>query len=341
VVARLDRYVEPVSVAEIQGDETLLQSGFWGVFKSRFGWRPYGFKVNGIPLLVLVKPVGGVAMAYIPHGPHHPMEPEFLARLAAQLTEHIQEPCVFLRFDLPWDVSETVTSAKSKLRKAPVDVQPADTVVLDLRIGEEELLASMKSKTRYNIRLADRKGVSVYSGRVDAAPGRDDLSEWYELHRETAVRDRIVVHSEEYYRSLFTLSWEYEGSAPEITLLLASHEDEVLCGMILVIFGKQALYLAGASSSKHRNLMATYALQWEAIRKALGSGCTRYDLFGIPPDDDPDHPMHGLYRFKTGFGGTILHRAGCWDYPVMAIPYLGVRLAEMSRSYYFKRIRKR
>ena len=103
--------------------------------------------------------------------------------------------------------------------------------------------------------------------------------------------------------------------------------------------GREAVYLYGASSDLKRNLMASYVLQLKAIEDAKAYGCINYDLFGIPPNDDPSHPMAGLYRFKTGFGGTIIHRAGSWDYPCRPLIYKAFRMAESSRKRFMTRNR--
>jgi lipid II:glycine glycyltransferase (peptidoglycan interpeptide bridge formation enzyme) len=102
---------------------------------------------------------------------------------------------------------------------------------------------------------------------------------------------------------------------------MADHEGEFLAAMFLVISNKRATYLYGASSDRKRNLMATYAIQWEAIRMAGGAGCEEYDMFGVAPNGYRSHPMHGLYRFKSGFGGKMFHRMGCWDYPLNKSEY--------------------
>jgi lipid II:glycine glycyltransferase (peptidoglycan interpeptide bridge formation enzyme) len=100
--------------------------------------------------------------------------------------------------------------------------------------------------------------------------------------------------------------------------------------MVLVTSGKRATYLYGASADQQRRLMPSYALQWEAIMLAQEAGCSEYDMFGISPGSDPGHPMYGLYRFKTGFGGSIFRRQGCWDYPLDETWYEGYRIAEMN-----------
>jgi lipid II:glycine glycyltransferase (peptidoglycan interpeptide bridge formation enzyme) len=200
--------------------------------------------------------------------------------------------------------------------RAAADVQPPDSVVIDLDRPAEAVLEGMKPKGRYNIRLAARKGVAA------RLADESELPVFYRLFGETARRDGIAIHSLEYYRTLFSLSREYRSAAdgagrnaPDVRLYIAGEGGEDLAAIITLFRGKQAVYLYGASSDSRRNLMAPYALQWKAIQDARAAGCREYDLFGIPPRDDPEHPMAGLYRFKTNFGGKLIHRCGSWDYP--------------------------
>jgi lipid II:glycine glycyltransferase (peptidoglycan interpeptide bridge formation enzyme) len=154
--------------------------------------------------------------------------------------------------------------------------------------------------------------------------GLEALASYYRLYKETALRDGIGIHALEYYRALFE---EAAKTAADVTpadarLYLASHGEngsgaEDIAGIVTLFRGEEAVYLYGASANRKRNLMAPYALQWRAIRDAKAAACFRYDLYGIPPhspDLEPDHPMAGLYRFKTGFGGHIVRRPGCRDY---------------------------
>jgi lipid II:glycine glycyltransferase (peptidoglycan interpeptide bridge formation enzyme) len=163
----------------------------------------------------------------------------------------------------------------------------------------------MKSKTRYNIRLARRRGVEV---RVTDEKG---LEEWHRLHRETARRKGIVEESSKYFEDLFMM----ENPRGRIRLLQASRGGGTLAAAVIARYKDRAYYLYGASSARERRVMAPYALQWACITYAREAGCRSYDLYGIPPSNDPSHPMWGLYRFKTGFGGKIRHYRGCWDYP--------------------------
>jgi lipid II:glycine glycyltransferase (peptidoglycan interpeptide bridge formation enzyme) len=180
-------------------------------------------------------------------------------------------------------------------------------VIIDLEKDEEALLMDMKPKWRYHIRLAERKGVVIR--RLD----EEGLEIFYALFGETARRDGIAIHSLDYYRTLFELCRNYPGGGQEARLYLASHNGEPAAAIITLFRGVEAVDLDGASSDRNRNLMAPYLLQWRAMTDAKAAGCGRYDLFGIPPNEDPGHPMAGLYRFKTGFGGRIIHRPGSWD----------------------------
>jgi lipid II:glycine glycyltransferase (peptidoglycan interpeptide bridge formation enzyme) len=123
--------------------------------------------------------------------------------------------------------------------------------------------------------------------------------------------------------------------------LTARHEGELLAGIIVAVKGEGAWYLYGASSDRKRNLMPSYGLQWRAIQLAKERGCRFYDLFGIPPSDDPQHPMHGLFRFKTGFGGQVVNRLGCYDIALRPLSYRFYRTTERLRSTYYRRWRKR
>jgi len=324
----------------------------WGRFKSRFGWDARAFLVEwalgdargesaAVPLLALSRRLApGFRMAYVPWGPELPdglRDDEGGARALAELARAIRRllprDTVFVRFDPPWPVSaESRLRAPPKhFRRAAADIQPPDTVILDLAPPERDILAAMKPKWRYNVGLAERRGVEVCAG---AEAG---LAAFYDLLEETAARDGIAIHGIGYYEALFK-----ECAAPaSLRLYLARHEGDCLAGAVVLFRGKEATYLYGASSNAKRNLMAPYALQWRAMLDAKAAGCARYDLFGVPPDDDPAHPMAGLRRFKTGFGGSVLRRPGSWDYPTRPALYALFRAAEGARKKLRDRLKKR
>jgi len=187
-------------------------------------------------------------------------------------------------------------------------IQPPRTMLIDLRPTVDEILATMKSKTRYNIHLAARKGVTVRPG------GIADIGAFVRLLEETGKRDGFGIHSPEYYRAAV------EIFVPQMAALhLAEHEGKLLAATMVFACGDRAAYLYGASSNEERNRMPNYAAQWAAIRWARDRGCVSYDLWGIP--DAPPAELEadflkrsdglwGVYRFKRGFGGEIKRTVG-------------------------------
>lgn len=325
---------------------SFLQTPFWAEFKASHGWKPFYFSLTtpdsrSRPLVTLVRDLGLFgSLVYVPLGPDSDLlgsggAAEILLDLSRKIVPLIGKKVLCVRFDPP--VSDPGPLPRGLL-KAASDVQPPDTVVLDLTMDEETLLEGMKQKWRYNVRLGEKKGVEIRSltGRDAADSG---IETFYELYRETAGRDGIAIHGKDYYRDLFLAA--AEGPFPaDLRLYIASHEGTALAAIVVLFAGSGATYLYGASSNEKRNLMPAYALQWRAIRDAREAGCPSYDFYGIPPSDDPSHPMHGLYRFKTGFGGAIVHRAGSFDAVVSPGRYALWRAAEGFRSLWFKKIKK-
>ena len=355
--------LKKADLSACENSASFLQSGFWGKFKGRFGWEAIAFNAQWEwqgkgreescgetclescrdcseekPLLVLRRPLAkGLSLSYIPWGPELPEGfPPFpearvtaLKDLSLALKEMLPPDTAFIRFDPPWysEGAESPNSFRiafltSPLKHAAADIQAPDTVFIDLSQSMESIMAGMKPKWRYNARLALKKGVKV--SRADAG----EIGLFYRLLEETARRDGIAIHSVEYYRALL----EESESGICSTLYLARHEGDALAAIITLFRGRHAYYLYGASSSVKRNLMAPYALQAKAMEDAKAFGCETYDLYGIPPNDDPEHPMAGLYLFKTGFGGRIIHRSGSWDYPCRPLVYRLFRGAESLRK---------
>jgi lipid II:glycine glycyltransferase (peptidoglycan interpeptide bridge formation enzyme) len=345
----------PGDLESCNSADSFLQSGFWGSFKARFGWnaRPFlaEWNVHGDedpaaasrPLLVIRRRLAPfVSFAYIPWGPELPAglradeRGQALEELAAALKNYLPIDTVFARFDPPWLIETPDEGGPPpSFLKASAGVQPPDTVIIDLNRTDEAILTGMKPKWRYNARLALKKGVRIKQA------DEDGLEDFYALLQETSRRDGIAIHDIAYYKTLFSHCREYQTRnadktpkvpRPDLRLYLAVHEGDILAGIVTFFLGARATYLYGASSDKKRNAMAAYALQLNAIKEAKRAGCLCYDLFGIPPDSNPGHPMAGLYQFKTGFGGKIVHRPGSWDYPYRPLLYRLFRAAEAFRK---------
>ena len=316
-------------------NSNFMQSKFWAELKSDYGFKPLYFLLDNSKsievLSVLIRPiVGNYSIAYIPHGPSE----EFInnikiSEMSKELKKYLPKGCLLIRFDLL--VTKDCEIDLTSLKKSAVDIQVPDTTILDIDKPEEDLLKNMHKKTRYNIKLAKKKAVVI--SEVDST----SIDRWYDMYKVTAKRDSIAIHSKDYYKSVYSKAKKSENS--DMRLLFAEHEGDLLAGIFVLISGNKATYLYGASSNNKRNLMPSYLLQWSAIKLAKSLGATEYDFFGIPPSGDKGHPMHGLYRFKTGFGGRIVNRVGCYDYPLMllSIPF---RLLEVLRNYYYKKLKK-
>lgn len=186
-------------------------------------------------------------------------------------------------------------------------IQFKNTVLIDLKPSEEELLASMKQKTRYNIRLAEKKGVILRVGT------QVDLRMLYKMYAETSVRDGFVIRDEAYYRMV----WEtfMNSSEPTCEPLIAEVDGEPIAAIFVFYFAGRACYVYGMSRAVHREKMPSYLLQWEAMKRAKARGCHVYDLWGAPEVFDESDPMWGVYRFKKGLGGKVIRTLGAWDFP--------------------------
>ncbi len=185
-------------------------------------------------------------------------------------------------------------------------IQFKNTVLIDLNPSEKELLANMKQKTRYNVRLAGKKGVSLHVGAID------DLGMLYKMYAETSVRDGFVIRDEEYYQTVWSLFMN--SSEPTCEPLIAEVDGEPVAAIFVFYFAGRAYYVYGMSRTLHREKMPTYLLQWEAMKRAKSRGCTVYDLWGAPEVFDESDSMWGVYRFKDGLGGRVIRTLGAWDF---------------------------
>jgi lipid II:glycine glycyltransferase (peptidoglycan interpeptide bridge formation enzyme) len=195
-------------------------------------------------------------------------------------------------------------------------IQFKNTVVIDLNSTEEEMLARMKQKTRYNIRLAEKKGVALRVGM------KDDLPMLYKMYAETSVRDGFVIRDEGYYKTVWELFMSNEQSSvvnrqssmPFAEPLIAEVDGEPVAAIFVFYFAGRAYYVYGMSRNVHREKMPTYLLQWEAMKRAKAKGCVAYDLWGAPEVFDESDSMWGVYRFKEGLGGKVVRTLGAWDF---------------------------
>lgn len=342
----------------------ILQSWAWGETKLQTGWRakrllwrsappsaqsasadlPYQAANSFADLAaaaILVRrlhPRVPVSVAYVPKGPLLDWTDEGLAEavLVRLEAEARRAGALFVkidpdvRSDTPEGQTVMTMLARRGWRPSAEQIQFRNTMLSDLTADEDALLAAMKPKWRYNIRLAERRGVVVREG------GMADLPAFYAMYSETGGRDGFLVRPFEYYRAIWA-RFMAEGLA---CLLLAEVAGQPVAGLILFRYGPTAWYFYGASTAQGRELMPNHALQWAAVRWAKAAGCTRYDWWGAPDVLDENDPMWGVYRFKQGFGGEFVPHIGAWDYPTNRFAHWGYTNA-MPRVLDFMRRRHR
>ena len=305
---------------------SLLQTTNWARLKNRFGWSSHriwlkkdGRFAAGAQVLFRSAALGIVKIGYIPHGPLVDWQDrEQVEVLFSQIDQSAyQHGAGIVKLEpLLWQ-SDRSAAAWSSICAANDTVitndtiQPPRTIMVDLRPSPDEILAAMKSKTRYNIRLSARKGVTVRQGTAD------DIPAFNRLMSETGQRDNFGTHSPEYYRDAFKLF------APQYaTLLFAEFENRPLAASFITAFGETGTYLYGASSNEERNRMPAYAVQWAAMLWAKERGCTQYDLWGIPDAEEEKleaefterkDGLWSIYRAKRGYGGEIRRTVGAAD----------------------------
>ena len=292
----------------------LLQTAEWGELKSNFGWTPIRLTTGkrGGQILFRKLPFG-LTLGYLPK----PITPEDDMATNRQFWAELDLLCrerraIFCKLEPDaWDQDPRGRSGEyQSLRISRHSIQPPRTIVINIKYSEDEILARMKQKTRYNIRLAEKKGVRVRPW--------DDLVAFHKMMMATGERDRFGAHSLDYYSK----AYELFRSGGMCELLVADYEGVPLAALMVFARGNRAWYLYGASTDDQRNLMPTYLLQWEAIRWAKSRGCETYDLWGVPDHDEAaleagfekrSDGLWGVYRFKRGFGGELKRASQAYD----------------------------
>jgi len=312
-----------------------LQSWEWGEVKRATGWVPYRVLVEdggrpraAVSILSRRLPIPGKSVLYAPRGPVvDPLDDEALDALVEGAREVASRTGgILVKVDPAWDEGDREARGALERRgfllvNAAVNfegVQPRFVFRLRIDRPEDELLRAMASKTRYNIRLASRRGVRVRPAE------RRDLPAFYDLLLVTARRDGFTVRSRSYFETI----WDHMVERGLARFFLAEHEGALIAASLAFRFGPTVWYMYGASANRHRNLMPNHLLQWEMIRWARSLGCTLYDFRGVSGDTDPENPLYGLYRFKKGFGGRFTAFVGEFDLVLDRAAYLLWRRAE-------------
>ena len=299
----------------------ILQTWEWGEVKEG-AWQPLrliiednGETVAACSLLKRPLPLGMGSLFYAPRGPVLDINRmgvwDYLWKAVAEIAK--SNKAIFCKVDP--DVEEGNRDWQMALSRVGFvaagsgpgfeGIQPRHVFRLDISPTEAELLAAMHQKTRYNLRLAEKKGV-----RVEIA-GLEELPAFYKLLQETAERDSFLIRPLSYFQGFYN-HLQPKGLAE---MFLVRFEDKNIAGALAFKLGEKAWYIYGASSNQYRNVMPNYLMQWEMIKWSKAHGCTLYDFRGVPGDVPQEHPLYGLVKFKRGFGGQYTSFIGEFDLP--------------------------
>lgn len=287
----------------------VLQSRAFGDVKAQYGWQSKYMMFGGIAFLALVRhcPLQLGDLWYIPKGPGFTNLNQ-LSKLAAEIKK---TGAFMIKIDPEVLASKAIGTKLSAMGFTKVrDIQyNTSTIIADLSLTEEDILASFKQKTRYNVNLALRKGVTVMPVEVTA----ESVDQLYQMAKTTYERAGVYVREKSY----FACFWKIHAQQGRGQMFFAKFDGQLIAGAFITHLGEKALYKDGASYREHSNLQAPYLLQWEIMKWLKLRGVTSYDLHGVPPADqmdNPKHPLAGLARFKTGFNPEVVEYIGTYDY---------------------------
>jgi lipid II:glycine glycyltransferase (peptidoglycan interpeptide bridge formation enzyme) len=321
----------------------VLQSWEWGEIKRPSGWAPRRYlvwkddRIVAAASILRTRPTKAVPpLLYAPRGPV--FKDEAGLRAIVEAVRRDAGGAFVLKCDPP--IEATAPEANILQHAGFIDaggagfggVQPKAVMILDITPDEEKIFEGFKSKWRYNVRLAERKGVTV------AEAGRDDLGAFYGLLTETARRDGFLVRGRSYFETL------HDTLAPRGVLqtFLTRYEGQPIAGAILFTFGRRATYVYGASSNEHRNVMPNHLMQWEMMRWAKRRGYEIYDFRGVSPKRDgvaAEEHIAGLNRFKEGFGARYVEYVGELDLPLRKLWWKTWRAGSPAAMRLYKRLK--
>jgi peptidoglycan pentaglycine glycine transferase (the first glycine) len=317
-----------------------LQTWEWAQVKEKYGWKPMPLtwrdvSGNVVAAAMILKRqilskgfMGRVSILYSPKGPILDWNDAALRDRALNDLQSFakKQGAIFLKIDpdvvlghgIPNGDGEVEDAngqaVKSEFRRrgwilSSDQIQFKNTVEIDLTVNEEGMLAQMKQKTRYNIRLAERKEVTVRIGSTQ------DLPMLYKMYAETSIRDGFVIRDEGYYQTVWnTFMQPAITGQPIAEALIAEVNNEPVAAIVLFMYAGRAYYVYGMSRDSQREKMPAYLLQWEAMKRAKVLGCTAYDLWGAPDEFNESDSMWGVYRFKEGLGGEVVRTLGAYDF---------------------------
>jgi len=291
-----------------------MQSSAWARFKRAEGYEPlrYGLfeaeDLIGGGSLLTYSAQGGEGFILCPEGPILPWSDPAKAREGLRLLARAAEQQAEKRGGLGLRIEPHLPPPRPSLirnwTRAPVDLNPVHSLMLDLTLTEDAFRAQMRPKGRYNLGIARRHGVTVTRSRE-----MHDLTRFYPLFEETAQRQSFFAEPFGFFLNLGAALFP-TGQAE---LFFAEWQGQTLAAVLVILFGRRATYLYGGSAPQHRNVMPTYLLHWEVMQAARAASCVEYDLYGYDPFGQPDHLYAGFTKFKLQFGGKRVDNMGAYD----------------------------
>jgi len=288
----------------------LLQCWAWGEFKVKYGWsaRRIVWKNNDQPIAaaqILKRSVGPLSILYVPRGPILDWKDSELVKTVLSDLQSIAQKDRAIVIKIDPEINDQSLIPNPWLLSIS-QVQFKNTVWLDLTPSEEEIIASFKQKTRYNIRLAERKGVTIQMPPADDVP----FELLYKMYAETSLRDGFVIRHENYYRD----AWGSFIRLGQAQPFIASVDGDPIAAILVFRFADRALYMYGMSRNLHREKMPNHLLQWRAMQWAKAQGCRIYDFWGAPDVLDESDRLFGVWKFKEGFSDHFVRSLGAIDY---------------------------
>lgn len=237
-----------------------------------------------------------------------------------------EEKCVFIRIrpQLLGSLANRLLFKNKGFVPAPMHLHAENTLQLDLGKSEDQLLRGMRKNTRYLIKKAREQGV-----KVEQSTNLEDIKILSDLQKETVKRQHFIPFSEKVFQQEFKAFLVDD----QIRFFKASYEGEALAAALIIFYGREAVYHYSGSSSRFRKIPTSYLLQWEAIKQAKKRGCKVYNLWGVAPEDKPNHRFAGVSIFKRGFGGEPIDYLHAHDFPLTSRYWL-IYVFEALRRYF-------
>lgn len=314
---------------------TVNQAPEWGHFQAKIPYRGKYWivvveendKIIAGNLIIRFPLPKGYTWLYGSRGPvldyKSPKAAEIINLIAGEVREIGKaENSVFFRIDPPLLIEEPEVKLP-KFYSHHEGFYPEHTLILDLTASEEEILAQMKPKGRYNIKVALKNGVTIRTADPqNTKQFAEDIDNYHRIMLETTARDGFQGHRKGFYHDMVkTLS-----EAQICKMYIAEYQGKTVAALISTLYQDTAIYYYGVSSNEHRNVMAPYLLQWEAIKESKSLGLSKYDFLGISPPDDPKHELAGVSDFKLKFGGSRIQYHPAKDLPLKPLAYLAYRI---------------